>query len=156
MHSASPISIGASIKVLSALRVIILPHLCATDTSSACQPTHSTNGHVSVSVGSWLASASYHTHTMAASAILVAAGLLCHVVTGAPALDTQTGTNTAPAQHVLAPAPDDHAAPPPSSVPMIQATDYHPTKLHGRFLHITGECVPQLPESTGSSRMRWP
>lgn len=53
--------------------------------------------------------------------------LLCHVVTAAPALEV-------PDTHI------EHDTT-PLSVPIIHAAALEPRKLHGRFLHITGECV---------------
>lgn len=84
---------------------------------------------------------------MAASAILFAAGLLYHGVTGAlmlPSTAGGTGGWTAPAQLELALADATHTQPiQPLSVPIIHQDEdatgrhYQPTKLHGRFLHIT-------------------
>lgn len=72
---------------------------------------------------------------MAASAMLhsLAAGLLCHVVTAAPAWKSPD------TQHRLAAAAllDDTTT--PLSVPIIHATDLERRKLQGRFLHITGK-----------------
>lgn len=78
---------------------------------------------------------------MAASAMLLhvlAAGLLYHVVTAAPAV-LSSHTPAAAAPPPPPPQPPPAAAPPSSSVqvPIGQVTELQPTRLHGRFLHIT-------------------
>lgn len=84
---------------------------------------------------------------MAASAILFAAGLslshMCHGVTAAPAPAPALQIPALAQPPLAAPAQipilGDITPPPPPPGPIIPATGSQPRKLHGRFLHITGE-----------------